>query len=406
MKTILASTYAVNPYKGSEDGMGWNFIIQIARFHKVLAITRENNKVHIEKYMKENPNEIYNNILFFYFDLPVWARFWKRGSRGALIYFYLWQKFLPNFIRKNNLHFDIVHNVNFHNDWTPSFLWKLKKPLVWGPIGHHPKIPSQYSSRFNIKYWVKEKMTWLVKNYFWNYSLSLNNTIKNAQHILCMNGSVQQTLKLNNRNYSIMPSVATQDFGFNENNQNNKFTIISAGRLVPLKGFDLTIKSFARFLNNHASEVANNCELIIVGSGPELESYIELTKDLGIQKNVKFISWLNRDSLMNLFKESSLFIFPSHEGAGMVVAEALSFGLPVLCLDNCGPGEFVDDSCGIKVSYRNYEESVRDLAQGITKLFTNGDLLLQMRNAARKRFETNFNWDVRGEELKKIYSNI
>jgi glycosyltransferase involved in cell wall biosynthesis len=406
MKTILASTYAVNPYKGSEDGMGWNFIIQIARFHKVLAITRENNKVHIEKYMKENPNEIYNNILFFYFDLPIWARFWKRGSKGALIYFYLWQKFLPHFIRKNNLHFDIVHNVNFHNDWTPSFLWKLNKPLVWGPIGHHPKIPSQYSSRFNIKYWVKEKMTWVVKNYFWNYSLSLNNTIKNAQHILCMNGSVQQTLKLNNKNYSIMPSVATQDFGFNENNQNSKFTIISAGRLVPLKGFDLTIKSFARFLNNQSSEVANKCELIIVGSGPELESYIELTKDLGIQKNVKFISWLNRDSLMNLFKESSLFVFPSHEGAGMVVAEALSFGLPVLCLDNCGPGEFVDNTCGIKVSYRNYEESVRDLAQGITKLFTNGDLLLQMRTAARKRFETNFNWDVRGEELKKIYSNI
>ena len=44
-----------------------------------------------------------------------------------------------------------------------------------------------------------------------------------------------------------------------------------------------------------------------------------------------------------------LFSFPSHEGAGMVVAEAMSFGLPVVCLNNEGPGEFITTNCGFAV---------------------------------------------------------
>src|SRR6218665_3614826 len=87
MKTILASAYAVNPYKGSEDGMGWNFIYQIGRYNKVIAVTRENNRPHVEKYMRENPDHLYDNICFIYFDLPKWARFWKKaqGARCCII---------------------------------------------------------------------------------------------------------------------------------------------------------------------------------------------------------------------------------------------------------------------------------------------------------------------------------
>jgi hypothetical protein len=89
--TVLLSAYAVNPYHGSEDGMGWNFIIQIARFNKVIAVTRENTRKDIERYMKEHPSNCYGNIQFVYYDLPYWARFWKRGGNGAMLYYYLWQ---------------------------------------------------------------------------------------------------------------------------------------------------------------------------------------------------------------------------------------------------------------------------------------------------------------------------
>lgn len=406
MKTILASTYAVNPYKGSEDGMGWNFIYQIARYNKVIAITRENNKNDIEKYMNENPDEIYSNMKFLYYDLSYWMRFWKKGSRGALLYFWLWQKTLPNYIKKQNLKFDIVHNVNFHNDWTPSYLWKLEKPFVWGPIGHHPEIPTEFLKGYNKSYLIKEKLTILIKKLFWHSSIALKNTKNNSRHIFCMNKSVSQVLNLPNEQYSITPSVATQDFGFDLNKSEESFTLISAGRLVPLKGFDLTINSFAQFLNNQPLRKKSNCKLIIVGKGPEKENYIKLTQKLKIENNVEFIDWIERNDLMYLFKKSSAFIFPSHEGAGMVVAEALSFGLPVICLNNSGPGEFINPSCGISVSHSNYNQTVKELTNAITELFNAPELLKRMSLNARDHFEKHFHWDVRGEEFRKVYSQL
>ena len=405
-KTILATTYAVNPFKGSEDGMGWNFVCQIARFNKVIAITRENNQPQIEQYMDENPDEIYDNIQFLYFDTPYWMRFWKKGSRGAMLYYWLWQYMVVGFIKKQKIHFDIVHNMNFHNDWTPSYLWKLNKPFVWGPIGHHPLIPGQYLAPYKWSYWVKDRLTWLVKLFFWNSSFALKSTVKKADYIFCMNQSVAGVLDLKENKYSVMPSVATEDFGCDKMEIEDKFTLISAGRLVPLKGYDLSILAFADFVNQLPRTHRNNCELVIVGSGPERENYYQLAVKNKVSANVKFIDWIDRKDLLELYKKSSAFLFPSHEGAGMVVSEAMSFGLPVICLNNSGPGEFIDKSSGFAIKMQDYKSTIKDLKSAISKLYMNTSLRLKMGKSARLRFENNFHWDRRGEALNLIYSKL
>lgn len=396
----------MNPYKGSEDGMGWNFVLQIARFHKVIAITRQNNKKIIEKYMAEQPNDLYENIAFLYFDLPYWMRFWKKGEKGAMIYYLLWQYGLVAYIKKQNLVFDIAHNVNFHNNWSPSFLWKLGKPFIWGPVGHHPLIPKQYLKPYAIKYWVKDRLTWLVKQYFWRLSYHLMRTKKKATHILCMNTAAANVLRLEN-NYSIMPSVATQDFGWAASvSENQRFTFISAGRFVPLKGFDLTIAAFARMVNKLASEDKQRCQLLLIGKGPEQVLLQKLAKKHQVEDQVQFIAWLERDELMQIFKNASAFIFPSHEGAGMVVAEAMSFGLPIVCLKNEGPGEFVNERCSLAISPSPYEQTIEQLSEALKTLYANPEKQNALGVAARKRFETHFHWDRRGEQLQKIYAEI
>jgi glycosyltransferase involved in cell wall biosynthesis len=400
-KTILATTYAVNPYKGSEDGMGWNFVCQIARFNKVIAITRENNQPHIEKYIQEHPSEVYQNITFLYFDLPYWMRFWKKGGRGAMLYYWMWQKGIVGFIKKQTLTFDIVHNVNFHNDWTPSYLWKLEKPFIWGPVGHHPLIPKQYFKLYKKSYFIKDRLTWAVKLFFWNASFALHKTALNADYVVCMNKSVADQLPLKQGRNSVIPSVATEDFGCDLERVKDTFTLISAGRLVPLKGFDLTILAFSKFLKG--VENNKNIFLKIVGSGPELTFYNQLCKDENIEQNVIFIEWIDRKDLLEMYKDASIFLFPSHEGAGMVVAEALSFGLPVVCLDNCGPGEFITDQCGIAVKMQDHQTTINSLSEAITSLFLDKELHSNMSKEARKRFENYFHWDRRGEQLNEIY---
>lgn len=406
MKTILATAYAVNPYKGSEDGMGWNFILQIARFNRVIAITRENNQAAIEAYMLAHPDPAHRNIRFHYFDLPLWMRFWKRGGRGAMLYFTLWQRGIVGYIERKRLQADIVHNLNFHNDWTPSFLWKLNKPFVWGPVGHHPHIPKAYLAPYGRMARLKNSCTWRVKQYFWHISPALKQTRRHADHVLCMNKAVPNALRLQSA-YSILPSVATGDGGWiSPENRGEHFTVISAGRFVALKGFDLTLRSFARFYNGLSEPDKNKCTLQLIGSGPERAKLQALAKALHIGHCTEFISWLPRTTLMEHYQQASAFLFPSHEGAGMVVAEALSYGLPVICLDNEGPGQFIHSGCGMAVPTGNVKDTVHGLSEAIERLYSNRGLRNTMSHAARKHFENHFHWDRRGEHLQALYARL
>jgi len=407
-QTVLVSAYAVNPYHGSEDGMGWNFILQIARFNKVIAVTRENTKEDIERYISEHPQRDYSNIEFAYYDLPYWARFWKKGGRGAMLYYYLWQFFLPRFVRKNNFKIDIVHNLNFHNDWTPSGLWKLNKPFVWGPIGHHPRIPKDYVLHvYGLRAYVMEEFKWMIKKYFWKMDPLLRQTVNHADAVLTMNSAVERVLNLSKDKIYHMPSVSTEAPNeLLEIRKSDEFTVLSAGRFVPLKGFDITIRAFARFLHQLPLHKQSSTKLVLVGDGPYKKYLMHLAKEMEIENRITFISWLHRSDFKKLYKKSDVFLFPSHEGAGMVVAEALSYGLPVVCFNNEGPGEFVTKDCSITVPYNRYNTSVTKFAEALLLLKDDSQLRTSLSEGAKKMFREKFDWDVKGEQLKLVYEEL
>ncbi len=405
MKTILATTYAVNPYKGSEDGMGWNMVKQIARFNKVIAITRENNRPHIEKYMAEFPDSLYQHITFLYFDLPYYQRFWKKGQRGAMLYFYLWQKAVVSFVKKQQLQYDIVHNLNFHNDWTPSFLWKLNKPFVWGPVGHHPPVPYAFIKQYPLQELIKDRFTWFVKKLFWKLSPSLKNARNKASIIIAMNSSVNKQLKADAAKVILTPSVSSEA-AEEKNTHHEVFRVMSAGRFVPLKGFDITIRAFASFYHSLNEYDKKRTELILVGDGPYRSFLEKLISNLGLNEAVKIIRWVNRSEMGALYSSSSVFLFPSHEGAGMVVAEALANSLPVICFNNCGPGEFIDNTCGIKVDYSPYDIAIKKFSLALSELKYNPTRTEQLAAGARNKFTKTFNWNVKGIHFNHIYKKL
>lgn len=406
MKTILATAYAVQPYKGSEDGMGWNFILQIARFQRVIAITRANNRPHIERYMAAHPDARYARIEWVYHDLPAWQRWWKRGALGAMPYFLLWQRSIPALVRRLHLQFDLAHNLNFHNDWTPSYLWKLGKPFTWGPVGHHPRVPAQYLQDAGWRFRLADALRWGLKRSFWRLSPALRRTRQAAAHIWCMNPYVAKASRIPAGTSSLMPSVASEDPGPPPEREPGRFHVISAGRLLPLKGFDLTIRSFAAFLAGLDTASKAGCQLQIVGSGPEMARYTALVQTLGIAEWVRIDTWMPRTELFDCYRQASAFLFPSHEGAGMVVAEALSFGLPVICLDNAGPGAFIDTESGIAVPLQDYAGTVSALADALTRLHADAGLRMRLQAGARARYATHFHWDRRGEALHTTYQRI
>lgn len=111
---ILVSAYACEPGKGSEPGVGWNWVKQLARFHDVWVLTRTNNREPIERALAQEPMA---NVHWVYFDLPRWARFWKKGRRGVHLYYYLWQigAYFVGRRLHNQVKFDLVHHITFDN---------------------------------------------------------------------------------------------------------------------------------------------------------------------------------------------------------------------------------------------------------------------------------------------------
>ncbi len=406
-KTILATAYAVNPYKGSEDGMGWNYVCQIARFNKVIAVTRKNNRESIEKYLTENSVPEAGNIRFLYYDLPKWTRFWKKGPLLSMIYYYMWQLFLPVFVKRQKVEFDIAHNLNFHNDWTPTFLWVFKKPLVWGPVGHHPKVPKEYILPvYGWKSYVADRFRWVLKLAFWKFDPFLKISARKADVILCMNTAVADHLKFDKKKMVICSSVASESTPEQTSIQDSGLRIISVGRFVWLKGFDITIRSFAKFYHGLNEKERGGVHLTLVGDGPAANALKKLTKDLQVEQAVTFIHWIRRSELKALYNQSDVFLFPSHEGAGMVVAEAMSHGLPVICFDNCGPGEFVNIGSGLKVKYSTYSQSINDFANQLDRVHSDRELLRNLSLYASLTFREKYEWNVKGKLLQNVYSAL
>ena len=406
MKKILITAYAVNPYKGSEDAMGWNMLLQAARYHEVIAVTRKNNGPSIETYIKEHPemNEIFSRLSFLYFDWPQWARWWKKGPLLSMIYYYGWQLTLALWLKSKKPDIDIVHNLNFHNDWAPSFLWILGKPMVWGHVGHHPKIPREYILPvYGKRAYLKDRLLWLIKNISWNLDPFLTICKRKAAVIICMNTEAAKRLRLT-KDYIIHPSVASdKETEVNSGSAPEVFRVVSMGRFVPLKGFDLTVRSFATFYKTLSPDFRKKVKLTLVGSGPCKALLKKIAEDEGICQGVEFIEWIPKNEVKHVYQSASVFLFPSHEGAGMVVPEAMSYGLPVICLKNCGPGDMLHPGSSLSVPYSTYNLTTIMLARKIADLFWNNDFRQTEKQLSEQQYNELFRWDVRGEMLQKVY---
>jgi len=206
------------------------------------------------------------------------------------------------------------------------------------------------------------------------------------------------------KNYIIHPSVAAEkEIGIISSADSDVFRIVSVGRFVPLKGFDLAIRSFAIFYRSLSPDLQNTVKLTLLGSGPAKALLHKIVREECIASAIEFIEWMPKDEVKNIYQTASVFLFPSHEGAGMVVPEAMSYGLPVVCLKNCGPGDMLHpDSC-LAVPYGNYKLTATLLARKLSQLYGDEGFMLKEKQLSAMTYNNLFRWDVRGEMLKNTY---
>lgn len=114
--------------------------------------------------------------------------------------------------------------------------------------------------------------------------------------------------------------------------------IISVGRFIPLKGFDVLLRAFAG-LDNYAG-------LYIVGGDNPTDEYVQIINELKI-KNVHFIPFKLTEELNKYYEASDIFVLPTRSDVwGLVINEAMAKGLPIITTDHCIAGTEMIDGNG------------------------------------------------------------
>lgn len=136
-KKIVVGCYACSPYRGSEPGMGWNYLRAVAEGREVWAIVeKEKWEKDIEKFLAGHPDEM--KSVHWVFIRKRRARILRKLWPPSYYWYYrLWQ--VRAYQIALGLHraigFDAAYQMNMVTFREPGYLWKLPIPFIWGPVG-------------------------------------------------------------------------------------------------------------------------------------------------------------------------------------------------------------------------------------------------------------------------------
>jgi glycosyltransferase involved in cell wall biosynthesis len=401
---ILLSAYACFPYSGSESGIGWNFAKELAKQgNKVTILTKNPEKD--EAFTKEIEKlGLKENLSVLYYDLPKWLNvIYKSASASEHLYYFLWQIGLYFFAKKTvkNLDINLIHHITLGVFRTPSFLYLLNIPFVFGPVGGGEECPETLREQFPAKYKLIERLRSLA-NSFSRYNPLSNQCFSRSQLVLL---KTSDNLKFIPEKFHHKCKVVLE-VGINQlpditlRRNPGKIKILYAGRLVYWKGVHIAIKSFARTLEN-----CPDIEFTIVGSGNDAPWIKNTAQQQKVYDKIKWVPYVEQSVLFQMYQQHDLLLFPSlHDSSGGVVLEALSFGLPVICLDLGGPKEIVDSECGYIISTYNLNEDqvAKKISLTLEELVHNPAKLAVMQEHARNK-ASSFTWD---KVISRSYSLI
>ena len=155
----------------------------------------------------------------------------------------------------------------------------------------------------------------------------------------------------------------------------SSFNIVSIGRLVPQKGYDLLIPIIGRL-----RQEGHNVHLYVLGEGAERNHLEHIIKKENLQDLVHLIGFQKNPYAMT--QKMDLFVCSSRaEGYSLVIAEAMTLGLPVVSTNCAGPNELLDNGkYGLLVD--NNETS---LYQGISTVINDVTLKESLKEKSIKR---------------------
>ncbi len=407
----IVNAYACNPYRGSEEGVGWNWVRMISRFSDPWVIVASYHREDIEGFLRDNP-KMMRNVTFIYIPHKPWhyrpTPGWKRIEGSVFkpimnMAYALWLRDAYRLARE--LHgeqgFDLAHQLTYVGFRFPGRLWKLDIPFVWGPIGGLENTPWRFLGVLGWRGAIYYAGRNLINSMQKLTLRSARKAFAQAALIVAATSGIQKEIRRwYGRDSQVITEVGPPEkvaTTINCRQLDEPLRLVWSGEHLPGKALPLLLRALASL----SGEVV--WHLDILGDGPSRSAWNNQAEDLGIAARCHWHGLLPRDEALAVMGGGHLFVITSLKDlTSTVLLEALALGVPVLCPDHCGFSDVVDDSCGIKLPMETPARLVHGFAKEIYELACHEPRRQALARGALARVR-NFSWANKQQELEGLY---
>ena len=410
MLKVLINAYACSPGMGSEPGMAWNWVKNLAKFCELYIITEGEFWEKIEAAV---PTLEQGGNMHFYYN-PVSDEIrkmcWNQGDWRFYKYYRQWQwktyLMAKGICEKERI--DVLHQLNMIGFREPGYLWKLSKengvPFVWGPIGGLKQFPTAYLKGAGLKMQLFMRLKNFLNIWQLKHEKRVDEALKTARLLMSSIPDSYRALK----KYKGLESMVIPETGCFLSDDistarfdNEEFHIMWVGKFDFRKQLPLALQAVAL-------AKSPKLKLDVYGSGSvgQVEMAKRMGEELGISQQVIWYGNQKNDVVMEAMRKAQLFFFTSvNEDTSTVVLEAVSNRLPVVCFDACGMSAVIDASVGRKIALSQPSQSAHDFARILNELEGNRSLLRQLSENCKQR-QMELSWEVKARKIVEEYERI
>lgn len=302
---------------------------------------------------------------------------------------------VARFCRSSLKQFDLVHFYGLYDLLGPIVAYFCRRqgiPYVIEPMGMYRPIDRSFRLK---RVWHKS-----LGRAFWDEAARIVATSEMEQKEISNDCVPPQrvVIRYNGIESGLQASLPPRGmFRAKWGISQDEFLILFLGRLIPRKGADMLIESFA--------EACPQSGRLVI-AGPEGEPGYRVHLERCIQKanmeaRVLLTGPLYDEEKKAVFADTDLFVLPSrYENFANAAAEAIACGIPVIVTDSCGIRTLVNDQAGLVIPPEK-----EALAAALRKLLGDKALYLRLKEGCR-RVADQLSWDRLTEQMEGYYTEV
>ncbi|HWX43116.1 MAG TPA: glycosyltransferase [Blastocatellia bacterium] len=291
-------------------------------------------------------------------------------------------RLLPSYLRWA----DVVHLMAVYSFPTiPTLLAckVMRKPVVWSPRGM-------------LQRWESTRRPWLKAA--WERVCRVAAPKRLTLHVTSEQEAAESRQRLPGIDSIVIPNGIEIPGAVQHVESNRELRLVYLGRIHPKKGIENLLEAY-KMLNGNLGKTPS---LSIAGDGEPryVDSIRARVEQLSPSRSVKMIGPVHGESKESLFRNADVVVVPSHtENFGLVVAEALAHGVPVIASKGTPWSRVEEIGCGLWI-----DNDPQSLAAGIERIAAMP--LQAMGDRGREWIGREFSWHLVAEQTMQLYRDV